>query len=72
MVATAVQVSHMPHGPTAYFGLKNVVLRHDLPQTPANMSEARPHLIFHDFSTKVRPFRRLDRGECSMRYDSTL
>jgi U3 small nucleolar ribonucleoprotein protein IMP4 len=46
-------VSHMPHGPTAYFGLKNVVLRHDLPQTPANMSEARPHLIFHDFSTKV-------------------
>jgi U3 small nucleolar ribonucleoprotein protein IMP4 len=46
-------VSHMPHGPTAYFGLKNVVLRHDLPEKPPNMSEANPHLIFHDFSGKV-------------------
>ena len=24
-------LSHMPLGPTVYFGLKNVVLRHDLP-----------------------------------------
>ena len=23
-------VSHLPYGPTAYFGLSNVVLRHDL------------------------------------------
>ena len=25
-----VIVSHLPYGPTAYFGLSNVVLRHDL------------------------------------------
>ena len=27
-------ISHLPHGPTAYFGLSNVALRHDLPETP--------------------------------------
>ena len=40
-------VSHLPHGPTAYFGMKNVILRNDLSEKPANMSEAAPHLCFH-------------------------
>jgi len=44
-------LSHMPLGPTVYFGLKNVVLRHDLPNKPDTMSEAAPHLIFNNFST---------------------
>jgi U3 small nucleolar ribonucleoprotein protein IMP4 len=46
-------VSHLPHGPTAYFGLRDVILRHDLPDRPPKVSEARPHLIFHEFDTKL-------------------
>ncbi|XP_026190738.1 U3 small nucleolar ribonucleoprotein protein IMP4 [Cyclospora cayetanensis] len=46
-------VCHLPHGPTAHFSLKNVCLRHDLPEKPANMSEAAPHLIFHNFSSRI-------------------
>ncbi|KAL8438436.1 hypothetical protein ACSSS7_000179 [Eimeria intestinalis] len=33
-------VCHLPHGPTAHFSLRDVALRHDLPDKPANMSEA--------------------------------
>lgn len=32
-------VSHMPYGPTAYFSLSNVVMRHDIPEA-GTMSEA--------------------------------
>lgn len=46
-------ISHMPHGPTAHFSLKDVQLRHDLAQKPDNMSEAAPHLIFHNFSSTL-------------------
>uniref|UniRef100_A0A0G4HWY9 Brix domain-containing protein n=1 Tax=Chromera velia CCMP2878 TaxID=1169474 RepID=A0A0G4HWY9_9ALVE len=46
-------VSHLPHGPTAYFGLSDVVLRHDLPEKPANMPEVHPHLVFHNFSSRL-------------------
>lgn len=46
-------VSHLPYGPTAYFGLSSVVLRHDLKDKLENMSEAYPHLIFDNFSTKL-------------------
>jgi U3 small nucleolar ribonucleoprotein protein IMP4 len=45
-------VSHMPHGPTAYFGLQNVVMRHDIPQC-APISEAYPHLVLHNLTTRV-------------------
>lgn len=45
-------VSHLPHGPTAYFGLHNVVMRHDIPQC-APISEAYPHLVLHNLSTKI-------------------
>jgi U3 small nucleolar ribonucleoprotein protein IMP4 len=45
-------VSHFPHGPTTYFSLHNVVLRHDIPNQ-GTVSEAFPHLIFHNFNTKV-------------------
>lgn len=45
-------VCHLPFGPTAYFSLANVVLRHDIPDIgPA--SEAFPHLIFDNFSAKL-------------------
>lgn len=45
-------VSHLPYGPTAYFTLSNVVMRHDIPDV-GTMSEAYPHLIFNNFSSKL-------------------
>eukprot|EP01018_Ginkgo_biloba_P029105 Gb_23948 [translate_table: standard] len=48
-------VCHLPFGPTAYFGLLNVVTRHDIKDKKAvgTMSEAYPHLILHNFSSKL-------------------
>jgi U3 small nucleolar ribonucleoprotein protein IMP4 len=43
-------ISHLPYGPTAYFGLKNVVLRHDLNISLGNISESYPHLLFEQFN----------------------
>ena len=45
-------VCHLPYGPTAYFNLSNVVLRHDIPGVE-KMSEAYPHLIFHGFTSRL-------------------
>mgnify|MGYP006116341329 FL=1 len=46
-------VSHLPYGPTAYFGLSNVVLRHDLKDKVDPVSEAHPHLIFNGFNSNL-------------------
>lgn len=48
-------VCHLPFGPTAYFELLNVVTRHDIKDKHAigTMSEAYPHLIFENFTTKL-------------------
>lgn len=46
-------VCHLPLGPTIYFGISNAVLRHDLDVRADPLSEAYPHLIFHNFSTKL-------------------
>ncbi|XP_078088282.1 U3 small nucleolar ribonucleoprotein IMP4 isoform X2 [Mustelus asterias] len=45
-------VCHLPFGPTAYFTLSNVVMRHDIPNI-GTMSEAYPHLIFHNLTSKL-------------------
>lgn len=45
-------VSHLPFGPTAYFTLCNVVMRHDIPDL-GTMSEAKPHLITHGFTSRL-------------------
>ncbi|XP_059946002.1 U3 small nucleolar ribonucleoprotein protein IMP4 isoform X1 [Mesoplodon densirostris] len=45
-------VSHLPFGPTAYFTLCNVVMRHDVPDL-GTASEAKPHLIMHGFSSRL-------------------
>ncbi|KAJ3328401.1 snoRNA-binding rRNA-processing protein imp4 [Blyttiomyces sp. JEL0837] len=45
-------ISHFPHGPTAYFSLHNVVLRHDIPDR-GTVSEQYPHLIFNNFNSKI-------------------
>lgn len=47
-------ISHMPFGPTAYFGLSNTVLRHDIVDSDlGSMSEAFPHLIFDNFESDL-------------------
>lgn len=46
-------VCHLPFGPTAYFGLSNAVMRHDLAEKPPKAAEANPHLIFHNFTAKT-------------------
>jgi len=45
-------ICHLPYGPTAYFQLLNTVMRHDIPNM-GTMSEAYPHLIFHNFKSRL-------------------
>jgi U3 small nucleolar ribonucleoprotein protein IMP4 len=45
-------ITHFPYGPTAYFTLYNVVMRHDI-KNQGTVSEAYPHLIFDNFDTKL-------------------
>lgn len=53
-VPTGMIVSHLPYGPTAYFSLHNVVLRHDLDEKERHpVSEAYPHLIFENLTSKL-------------------
>ena len=50
----AMIVSHFPHGPTAFFTLNNVALRHDIASYgESTVSEQYPHLIFENFSSKL-------------------
>jgi U3 small nucleolar ribonucleoprotein protein IMP4 len=46
-------ISHMPFGPTIYFGLFNVLLRHDIEEEIDTVSEAYPHLIFDGFESRL-------------------
>ncbi|KAF1740539.1 hypothetical protein MXB_3472, partial [Myxobolus squamalis] len=48
-VPDCLVISHLPYGPTAFFTLFNVVMRHDIPEI-GTMSEAFPHLVFHNFT----------------------
>lgn len=43
-------ICHLPFGPTAYFTLTDVIMRHDIPEI-GTMSEQYPHLIFHNFKS---------------------
>ncbi|KAK7595581.1 hypothetical protein V9T40_013406 [Parthenolecanium corni] len=45
-------ISHLPYGPTAYFNITDVVMRHEIPEI-GTMSEQYPHLIFHNFKTPL-------------------
>nr|XP_002129644.1 U3 small nucleolar ribonucleoprotein protein IMP4-like [Ciona intestinalis] len=45
-------ISHLPYGPTAYFNISGCVMRHDIPDV-GTMSEVYPHLIFHNFKSKL-------------------
>jgi U3 small nucleolar ribonucleoprotein protein IMP4 len=48
-------VCHLPYGPTAYFGVYNAVLRHDIgdKSVVGTVSEAYPHLIFDNFTSRL-------------------
>lgn len=48
----SMQICHLPYGPTAYFTLYNVVMRHDI-EGSGTMSEAYPHLIFNNFTSNL-------------------
>lgn len=54
-VADGMVVCHLPYGPTAYFGIFNTVLRHDIGQKKevGTISEAYPHLIIEKFSSQL-------------------
>jgi len=45
-------ICHLPHGPTAYFTISDLVMRHDIPNL-GTMSEAYPHLVFHNFKSRL-------------------
>lgn len=51
-VPDGLTICHLPYGPTAYFTLSSVVMRHDIPEI-GTMSEQYPHLIFHNLTTKL-------------------
>lgn len=51
-VPNSLVICHLPYGPTAYFTLTDVIMRHDIPDI-GKMSEQYPHLIFHNFKTKL-------------------
>ncbi|KAI0693784.1 Brix-domain-containing protein [Cytidiella melzeri] len=53
-VPDAMIVSHFPHGPTVFFTLHNVNLRHDIDSYKhSTVSEQYPHLIFENFSSRL-------------------
>lgn len=53
-VPDALIISHFPHGPTVYFTLSNVNLRHDIAgYNKSTVSEQYPHLIFDNFTSRL-------------------
>lgn len=51
-VADNLVVCHMPYGPTVFFNISNLIMRHDVPDI-GHASEKKPHLIFHNFKTNL-------------------
>jgi len=45
-------ISHMPHGPTAYFTLFDTVMRHDIPNV-GTMSEEYPLVMAHGINSDL-------------------
>merc|ERR1711870_28603 len=48
-------ISHLPRGPTAYFGINNLLMRHDIgyKKNVGTISDFYPHLIFEGFGSKL-------------------
>lgn len=53
-VPDALILSHFPHGPTLFFSLHNVQLRHDIKgYNESTVSEQYPHLVFEGFESSL-------------------
>ncbi|UYV68516.1 IMP4 [Cordylochernes scorpioides] len=52
-VPDGIIISHLPFGPTAYFSLSDVTMRHDIPDKDGHMPQAYPQLIFHNFTSTL-------------------
>jgi U3 small nucleolar ribonucleoprotein protein IMP4 len=52
-IPDGIIISHLPYGPSAFFGLYNVVTRHDIEGGMPTMSTEYPHLIFNNLTTKL-------------------
>lgn len=51
-IPSTLIVCHLPYGPTAFFNISGVVMRHDIPGI-GPMSEQKPHLVFHNFKSTL-------------------
>ncbi|KAH8251701.1 hypothetical protein KR038_004948 [Drosophila bunnanda] len=51
-IPDSLVVCHLPYGPTAFFNISDVIMRHDIPDI-GHMSEQKPHLIFNNFKTPI-------------------
>merc|ERR1712004_46087 len=69
-VPDGLVVCHLPHGPTAYFTMTDIVMRHDIPDI-GKVSEAAPHLVFHNFK-KVEGGKDIELKEVGPRFQLRL
>ncbi|EDV93918.1 U3 small nucleolar ribonucleoprotein protein IMP4 [Drosophila grimshawi] len=51
-IPDSLVVCHLPFGPTAFFNISDVTMRHDIPDI-GPMSEQKPHLIFSNFKSNI-------------------
>ncbi|KAH8417296.1 hypothetical protein KR222_008391 [Zaprionus bogoriensis] len=51
-IPDSLVICHLPFGPTAFFNISDVVMRHDIPDI-GPMSEQKPHLIFSNFKSPI-------------------
>ncbi|XP_030246628.1 U3 small nucleolar ribonucleoprotein protein IMP4, partial [Drosophila navojoa] len=51
-IPDSLVICHLPFGPTAFFNITDVIMRHDIPNI-GPMSEQKPHLIFSNFKSNI-------------------
>lgn len=51
-IPDSLVICHLPFGPTAFFNITDVTMRHDIPDI-GTMSEQKPHLIFSNFKSNI-------------------
>ncbi|XP_002136433.1 U3 small nucleolar ribonucleoprotein protein IMP4 [Drosophila pseudoobscura] len=51
-IPDSLVICHLPYGPTSFFNISDVIMRHDIPDI-GHMSEQKPHLIFNNFKSPI-------------------
>ncbi|XP_023172908.1 U3 small nucleolar ribonucleoprotein protein IMP4 [Drosophila hydei] len=51
-IPDSLVICHLPFGPTAFFNITDVTMRHDIPDIEP-MSEQKPHLVFSNFKSNI-------------------